>query len=163
MSETTTLEFLIPYLRVYMGDLAEPQRYTDEVLLITLISAVRMLNPRWNAKYLLNENDEVYRNASRTYNYESPPLIQDGDQGIILLQAAIILKTASAQGSVWDIASWRDNEISYSNIESGRMMDRGIARDLKLLEDLLNNRLAGATLQSLPGFHLPNALNEGSL
>lgn len=153
---------LISELRLYIGDITEPYKYTDELLLQCLQAAVRLLGRRWGWRYFLVDG-EIVRNTSIVFKYPAPPEIMLGDDAVIVLQAAIILKSAVTYDATWDVASWKDDEISYSNIQGARSRDDSLKRDLALLEELLRQRLIGGIIQPLPGFHAPYNPTEGSL
>lgn len=156
------LEELLPELRLYLHDSIEPYKFSDELLLQCLVSAIRLLGRRWNYRYIFEE-DVLVRNPKIRFKFPEPPLIMLGDDAIIIVQAAIILKSAVIYDVTWDIVSWRDDEISYSNIQSAKSRDDSLRRDLDLLETLLKARLTGGIVQPLPGFHLPKNTTEGSL
>lgn len=153
---------LVSDLRVYLYDIIEPYKYTDELLLQCLVSAVRLLGRRWNHRYFLVEG-EISRNPEVRFKFPEPPVIMSGDDAVIIVQAAIILRSAATYDATWDVASWRDDEIAYSNIQGARSRDEALRRDLDLLETLLKARLVGGIVQPLPGFHAPFNTVEGAL
>lgn len=153
---TTTLSGYIPRLRMHLGDDTEGSyRYLDTQLDTALMAAVELLMPRWNYKYLLNDSNEVYRNPNIRFLFSEPPVIIRGDIWPIIIQAAIIVKEGSLENSSWNFASWRDAEISYSNLESSRAKDKSLERDLELLDTMLpwrSKRLAQPKKGHLPGY-----------
>jgi hypothetical protein len=156
MSDVT---FLIPDLRVQLGDLTEPYRFSDDTIETALFTAIKILGRRWRYRYLIDEDDTVTRNSSINFETTSPT-IEFADQGIIVLQAAIILKSSSAWESTWDIGSWRDDEVSYSNIQAAKSRDASIAQAELLLEKALKSRLHPGIVNSMPGFHEPLNIRE---
>jgi hypothetical protein len=154
------LTFLISDVRTLIGDISTPYRFEDATIENALFTAVKLLGRRWNYRYLLDESNNVSRNSSSTFTVDTPPVIEFVDQGIIALQAVIILKSASAWESTWDIASWRDDEIAYSNIQGARSRDTSLAQDQALLEEALKRRLHPGRINSMPGFHEPKNLQE---
>lgn len=157
--ESTNLDYLLPLLRFKLGDIdSSNYRYIDEWLLLALVAAVEALATRWNFKYLLEISDTTYniaRNPNTTYLISSPPLIQQGDERPIILMASILVKEGSMENASWSFGSWRDAEISYSNIESSKAKDASLQKDLDELDDILGkprDRLAQAKKGSLPGY-----------
>lgn len=153
---TTYLTYLLRRLRVQIGDLdSTAYRYTDQQLELTLIAAVESLQPWWDYKYLINESDEVYRNAEVTFKYAEPPVIQRSDIRPIILMASVINKSASLENMAFSLGAWRDAEVSVSNIEGGRAKDKSIQRDLDELNNILKppqKRLYGSRKTHLHGY-----------
>ena len=58
------------------------------------------------------------------------------DENIIVIKAALLVLEGSLENSAWSVGSWRDAEIAYSNIESGRMRTESL-RNLKAELDSL--------------------------
>lgn len=136
---TGTLDELIPTLRLKLGD-TEPTtyRYLDAWLKTALQASVSALARYWGAKYLLDDLGDVYRNTLYIdWEFDSPPIIQFKDGWIIVLMAAIIVKSGQLENLAWDIGSWRDAELSFSNIESGKQKDASLARDIEELNNYL--------------------------
>lgn len=154
--ETTTLDYLIPDLRQQLGD-TDPAtyRFVDEWLLKALISAVKALGRYWRFKYLIDESYNVYRNDLYPFTLSSPPVIEMSDERPIILKAGLIVKSGDLEKNGWNIGSWRDNEVSYSNIEGAKSLKESIRQDLEELDDLLvspTKRLARPQKGSLPGY-----------
>ena len=153
---TTTLTYLIPRLRIHIGDTdSTAYRYLDDMLELTLVTSVESLQKWWNYRYLLNDSDEVYRNPNIRFLFAEPPVIQRGDIAPIVLMASITLKSGALENLSWSVGAWRDAEISYSNIEGSRAKREGWQRDLDLLKDILKppqKRLAQSEKGHLPGY-----------
>jgi len=153
---TDDLSSLIPYLRLSIGDITEGSyRYTTEWLTVALVAAVETLSNWWYNRYLVNTSDEVYRNTNVNFEYSEPPVLMIGDERPIVLMAGIILLEGSLENASWNIGSWRDAEIAYSNIESGKIRDRRLQRMWEELENLMvppSKKLAYAIKGSLPGY-----------
>jgi hypothetical protein len=147
------VRYLLGDFRVFLYDITSPFTYTDETLSSVLLSAVKILGRKWHNRYIPTTEYNIQRNTSITYNANEPPVIEASDEAVILLQAVIILKTAHAYDSVWDVASWKDDEISFSNIQSAKSRDDSIVRDLAELEKLLKERLHPGRSTPLYGFH----------
>jgi len=153
---TTNLDYLIDQLRLHLGDINHlSYRYLDEWLRTSLMYSVKSLQRWWNFKYLIDENYNVYRNPNQQYLFPSPPIIQQSDEQAIILMASIITKGGSLEANAWNVGSWRDAELAYSNIEGAKQKDASIKRDLELLYELVappRKRLAWPIKQSLPGY-----------
>jgi len=153
---TVELSYLIPRLRLQLGDIdATSYRYLDEWLRLSLIASVETLEKWWDYKYLINEDDDVYRNTGIKFKYAEPPVIERGDIRPIILMSSIILKTGQLENLSWNVGAWRDAEISYSNIESSRGKDKTLDRDWNELTSILKapqQRLASSNKGHLPGY-----------
>lgn len=151
----TNLSQYIERLRLHLGDYTAPYRYTDAWLETALVASVETLMPRWNYKYLLNTDNDVYRNPNIDFLFSSPPIIERGDIIPIVLQASIVIKEGSLESMSWSFASWRDAEIQYSNLEGSRAKDASLQRDIDLLDQMLpprGKRLAQPQKGHLPGY-----------
>lgn len=140
----TDLNYLIPRLRLKLGDLTPSSyKYLDEWLHAALIASVDALQRWWADKYQIDSDDRVYPNIERR------------DIQPIILMASIILKSGSLENFSWNVGSWRDAEISYSNIEGGSRKSESLQRDWDELMQLLpppSKKLAGAIKGHLPGY-----------
>lgn len=154
------LAFLVDSLRNYLGDYSSPYRFTDESLEISLSTSLNMLLNRFNFKYTIDEDGAITRTTGATFKLDSPPVIEYPDQAAIIVQGAIVIKTATVWDASWDVASWRDDEVSYSNIQGARSRDQSITNDIKLLDDILKKRLAQSRISQMVGFHQPRNLVE---
>ncbi len=158
-SPVNNLTDLYPRLRLRIGDInPATYRYTDAWLLIALQASVDTLGKWMNYKYILNSSGEIQRNANSNafiFDEATYGIVEPSDKEIIVTMAAIIVLEGSLENSAWDFASWRDAEISYSNLESSRARGGTLER---LWNELLNNikppmkRLARAKKSELPGF-----------
>jgi len=148
------ITYLVPELRLRLFDLEEPYTYSDTTLSTGVLSAIKLLGRRWRNRYLVVSGYDVKRNPSiDTFVEDEPPVIEPADEAVIILQASIIIKTAHSYNSVWDVASWKDDEVSYSNIQSAKSRDLSIQRDYEELETLLKTRLYAGKYSPLPGYH----------
>jgi hypothetical protein len=120
---SVNIEYLIDSVRLELGDLVpESYRYLDEWILASLIASVRTLSRRWSSKYFVDSLGEVTRNSTTTtfeFTEAEQGIIQQKDERIIVIQASLILLQGSLESSAWNIGSWRDAELSVSNIASG--------------------------------------------
>ncbi len=154
--ESGVLDYLIPQLRDHLGDRASGQ-FTTDFLRQSLLNAFKALIPRWRYKYVIDANDVISRSQEQIedFVFAEPPIIQKFDERPIILQAAIVIKRGILQFNALSLGSWRDDEISYSNIAGGDALLKSINADEKELEELLparSRKLAKANKQSLPGF-----------
>jgi hypothetical protein len=153
---TTDLTYLLPRLRLRIGDTDESSyRYIDDWLIVALVGAIESLQRWWNYKYLIDENDLVYRNPNCTFVLPEPPVVERGDTQIIVLMASIVIKSGDMQSLSWNLGSWKDAEISYSNIESGKSKSDSIKRDWEELKSLITpptRKLSFPVKGHLPGY-----------
>jgi hypothetical protein len=127
----TDLEELIPMLRIKLGD-TDPAnyRYLDAWLLNALVASVSALSRWWSTKYTSDDLGNVTRSTTYTdWELVSPPDIQIKDQWIIVLMALIIIKSGNLENLSWSLGSWRDSELSYSNLEQSRSKDSSLQKD----------------------------------
>jgi hypothetical protein len=153
---TTTLDYLITDLRLHLGDYDPASyRYTDAWLLVALIASVKTLGRWWNFKYLVETDNDVYRNPGTTFILPEPPVIEVTDERPIILMASIIIKEGSLEANSWNAGSWRDFEVSYSNIEGSRAKMESLNKDWEELKTLVtppSKKLSTPLKQSLPGY-----------
>jgi len=134
-TDSNLSQFLQP-LRQYLWDLDQSQyKYTDQWLLNSLASAINSLSPWWNQKYLLDENCNVTRNPNyvKIWKFEEPPVVEQDDEMPIILMASILIKSGVLQNNVWNVGTWRDAEIYYSNVEGGKAAIESLKRDWETL------------------------------
>jgi len=156
MTTTVNLSYLLPRLRLHLGDInVAAYRHLDEWLQLALVVSVETLERWWNYKYLLNEDDDVYRNSTHRFLFPEPPVIERGDTKPILLMAGLIIKAGDLEELSWNVGAWRDAEISYSNIEASRRKDSTIERDWNELIGILKppqKRLSSSRKGHLAGY-----------
>ena len=134
-----SVEYLLPTLRLRIGDIDNTAyRYLDEWLVIGLVAAVRSLERYWGSKYKITEGGTITRNELYLdFEFEeSEGLVQKKDEDIIIIKAALMVLEGSLENSAWDAGSWKDAEIAYSNISSGKLRE-GILNNLKTELDSL--------------------------
>jgi len=153
-----TLDELIPHLRIRLGD-TDPltYRYVDAWLLTALQASVSALSRYWGNKYILDDTLAVVRNTLATgfatFEFPEPTIIQFKDEWIIILMASIIIKSGQLENLAWDLGSWRDAELSYSNIEAGKQKSDSLKRDIEELNRYLKppiRRPLGTARTSFP-------------
>lgn len=156
MTTTANLSYLIPRLRLQLGDInPDSYRHLDEWLRLSLIVAIESLQPWWKRKYLLDANDDVYRNGNQIYNQAVPPVIQAEDIRPIILMSSLIIKSGDLENFSWNVGAWRDAEISYSNIEGSRRKSDLLKKDWEELTSILKppqKRLSSSNKGHLPGY-----------
>lgn len=157
VKETKVIDSLIKELRLHLGDLDPTSyRYLDMWLTTALLTAVKTLQRWWNYKYLVDYlTNDVYRNPNVVFTFAPPPEIEDQDVRPIILMASIIIKSGQLENMSWSLSSWRDAEISFSNISSGSQKENSIKRDKEELLSLLTpptNKLTGSKKVHLPGY-----------
>ena len=152
------ISYLIPLLRLKLGDIdSTAYRYLDEWLLIALVASVGVLQRYWRFKYIITDLGDVTRNSGFIYfdRPEEEGVIQDSDEYIIVLMAAITVIKGDLEKSAWNLASWKDYEISYNPNEGGRIRSDILKSMQDELDDLLlppTKRLARPKKGSLPGY-----------
>jgi len=135
--KTSNLEELIIPLRVQIGDNDPTPTFSDEYLHMVLREAVAALMRRWDDMYYVDNEGVVHRNPNVTFDWSSPPVIQHRDRRPIVLQASVMIKSGKKFSESGDVASWRDEEIAYSNIESARQRSSTLEDDVRELDMLL--------------------------
>lgn len=157
----TSLDYLISDLRLQVGDL-DSTSYTDGFLRQVLVMATKTLMKKWRNRYTINSAYTVARNINSSYSEDPPPVIEYADERAFILQSSIIIKSSDITDNAWDIGSWRDDELAYSNIAGASALRDSLMKDIEELADLLKRRLFAGSKQSLGGFHLPFNIAEGS-
>ena len=90
---TTNLYEFTERLRLHLGDMDSTGfTYANEWLRVALISSVEALMPRWNFKYLLDTEDDVYRNPSIRFLFPAPPVVERVDIWHIIFHASLFIK-----------------------------------------------------------------------
>jgi hypothetical protein len=170
LTDSTDLDYLIPSLRMHLGDTADGNyTYSDNFLSRALIIGFKLVQPRWNFRYLLSYDTatthwSVTRNPNTTFVQPSPPVIMYADERPIVLAAAVSLRGGLIWTSGSQAVSWKDEEVSFSNISGAKLKEAAFIRDWEELHQLLperRNRLAATTRQELPGFRNPPNIYEG--
>lgn len=128
----TNLDYLIPVLRLQLGDtVPESYRYMDSWLRTALVSGIKALQRWWGYKYLVDDTTkDVSRNTDDfDFLYAAPPIILDSDERPIILMASILVKSGQLENNSWNVGSWKDAEIAVSNIEGNRAKEFGYRMD----------------------------------
>lgn len=152
----TNYDHLIGDLRLQLGDTdSTSYRYAEEWLRTAISGSIKILQRWWKSRYLIDTDNQIYRNTACFFSQSDPPLIEQKDERVMVLMASIIIKGGSLESNAWNIGSWKDAEISYSNIQGGKMHEDSIKRDWIELLSLIKpptKRLAKSVKASLPGF-----------
>jgi hypothetical protein len=125
----------------------------DEWLVLSLIASVRSLERYWDNKYLITDGGVVSRNDKYDYFTEEDTegIIQSMDEIIIILKASLIVLQGSLENNAWNLGSWRDAEISYSNIASGSTRESTVKRLQSELDMYLKDPMHRLTKSSRRG------------
>lgn len=151
---TVNPAYLIPYIRLMIGDTnPDSFRYVNEWLEVALQSSIK--SSWFNNKYTIDGSGLVSRNSDAWFDTQEPPVILQADERPIVLLAAVTVLEGSLENSAWNLATWRDNEISFSNLEGGRVRDANLQRlwnELLSLVQQPTKKLAGTLKGDLPGY-----------
>jgi hypothetical protein len=145
---------LIPDVRLAIGD-TDPtkERYAGDWIRVAITGAIKS---RWLRNvYWFDSTGMLYRSPNVAFDVDEPPVIRTIDERPIILLSAISMLEGSLENSAWDLASWRDAEIAYSNLEMGRIRTDNLKRLKAELDDLIiapTKRLARPLKGDLPGF-----------
>lgn len=159
---SSDLSYLIPQLRLRIGDL-DGSRYVDDWLNVALISAFNALQGWWDYKYKVNitysgstiQDYKVSRYKTSLFQTEEPPVIEPSDEHATVLYASILVLGGYLEQNAWNLGSWRDNEISVSNIEGGRALReklRSLWEELTSIYKPPSRKLARAKRTHLQGY-----------
>jgi hypothetical protein len=130
------------------------------------VAGADLLGKWMNFKYLLDDSNYVYRNPNWSafiFDEDTYGVIEPGDSMLFVIMAAMITLEGSLENSAWDFVSWKDAEISFSNLESSRARSRILDMLWEELQFILKpptKRLARAVKHSLPGY-LENEYETG--
>lgn len=154
---TVDIVYLIPFVRLRIGDMdALAYRYTDAWITQALILAIKGSQRFWHSRYTVTDAGLVSRNLASSFSTaEADGVIEDKDEPIIVVLASIYMLEGSLENSAWSTASWKDAEISYSNLEGARTKDSNLKRLLDELYSYItppSKRLAHTIGGRLPGF-----------
>lgn len=165
------LSYLIPKLRLHIGDL-DGSRFIDDWLNVALIAAFDTLQNWWNYKYIPSTvysgniilEYTVERNPDRVFVYpQDKSVIEPGDERAIILMASIMILSGYLENNAWSLGSWKDYEISVSNIEGSRALREKIKNmyeELSMLYNPPSRKLTSSKRRSLPGY-IGNILEYG--
>lgn len=157
----TNLDYLIPFVRVRMGDISSPPQYSDPFIRTALVNAIPSLSQKWTWKYFIytsslnrggnlvetpagiveltplpNEYD-IVRNPAATFTMSPPPVIEQNDESIIVLAATILLRRALLASSTSVFTNWSTPDFSYSNVASAKTMIEALTAEQQELDERL--------------------------
>ena len=169
ITATSSADYLIPTLRMHLWDINEPPTYSSGFLRMGILSGIKLLMPRWNNRYVpsyvaTTDNWDIVRSTTDVFVQTDPPRIMYGDERPVILAAAIAIKSGYVFSSSAGTVAWKDEEVSYSNITGGKLIEGDLARDIDELNKLVperRQRLAQAKKQHLYGFRWPTNEVEG--
>ena len=169
ITATSSADYLIPTLRMHLWDINEPPTYSSGFLRMGILNGIKLLMPRWNARYVpsyvtTTDNWDIVRSTTDVFAQTDPPRIMYGDERPIILAAAIAIKSGYVFSSSAGTESWKDEEVSYSNITGGKLVEGDLMRDIDELNKIVperRQRLAQAKKQSLYGYKFPTNEIEG--
>lgn len=151
----SNLEELVFPLRIQIGDIGAIATFSDERLHDFLRMSVADLMRRWNDKYYIDNDGVVHRNPNITFEWSNPPEIQHKDRRPIVLQASVMIKGGLRFSGSGSTVTWRDEEISFSNVEAARQMGSSLQDDIAELNALLpKQKLAYPVYGDLPGWDI---------
>lgn len=170
---SSNLDYLITPVRLLAGDLTG-STFSDSIILTALVAGVKYLQNRWNNRYLIYTSDmlvsgttvntpngectlsilpdenDVFRNCAFTFESESPPIIDQNDEYPILIAAVIFLRRSVMQSSITVFSNWSTPDLSYSNVQSAKVLQDLLKADMEALDTFFNKRLGRATKSSFP-------------
>ncbi len=169
LAATTDLDYLIPALRMHLWDVSEPPAYSNDTLKQALLIGLKALMPRWNSRYIPSYNAStnnwgVSRNPNDKFKHTSPPVIMYMDERPIILAAAVAMNSGLIYQVAANAVSWRDEEVSFSNVTGARLKEESLIRDIEELSKLVpdrRKRLAVPVKGELIGFKWPPNIYEG--
>jgi hypothetical protein len=171
LTSTTDLDYLLPALRVHMWDTTEPYTYSDDMLKRALLIGIKSLMPRWNSRYIPSydagaDNWDVSRSTTDRFKHAAPPVIMYMDERPIVLAAAVAINGGLIYQVASNAVSWKDEEVSFSNITGAKLTEASVIRDIEELSRQVpdrRKRLAVPTKGELVGFTYPPNVYEGEV
>lgn len=178
-------DYLIGPLRAHLGDVSTPFQFSDGLLRRALVDSVRALTKRWQSRYVVTCTGPYVTQSGVPFimsgvDYSTwfairavggwsfpvaePPTILVEDERPIILQASINIKRGILQKNALGFGSWRDDELSLSNVQGATSLRDSIKMDESELTDMLpprGKKLAHPRKQSLVGFSTVTNLYEG--
>ena len=148
MITSSNLDYLLPALRLQVGDPAGTT-FSDSLLLTGLVNGVKMLASRWNSKYLIDANNDVYRNTAVTFTYTSPPIVEQQDEIAIILAASILVRRSAITSSSTAFTNWSTPDLSFSNVQSSKALLDMLKADEDQLNLFFKGKLGKALKQTI--------------
>ena len=153
----TNLDIYIPVVRMRVGDVTAPYRFTDTVVRTALVNGVKLLLPLWDRRYYICDPDmrrsstevmtpdglvvlsytvndyDVFRNPKRVFASEPPPIVEQSDTFPIIIAASILCRQALMTSDVSSLASWRTPDFSYQQTDALRHAEALLKSDYDAL------------------------------
>lgn len=148
MITSSNLNYLLPALRLQVGD-PTGSVFSDSLLLTGLVNGVKMLGSRWGDKYLIDSNNDVYRNTALTFTYPEPPIIEQRDEIAVLLAASILVRRSAITSSSAAFSNWSTPDLSYSNVQAAKTLVDMLRTDEAALEQFFKSKLGKTVKQSI--------------
>jgi hypothetical protein len=123
--------------------------FSDPLLLTGLVNGVKMLASRWNSKYLIDANNDVYRNTAVTFTYTSPPIIEQQDEIAVILAASILVRRSALTSSSSAFTNWSTPDLSFSNVQASKTLLDLLKADEEQLNLFFKGKLGKAVKQTL--------------
>lgn len=98
-------------------------------------------------------NNDTFRNPvlpaseETPFTFPEPPAIEQQDEAVIVVMAAILLRKTQLTSSADGLQSWSAGDLSYSNINSSKVLNQMLSDDIKLLESFFRSRLAPSKIK----------------
>jgi hypothetical protein len=108
-----------------------------------------MLASRWNSKYLIDANNDVYRNTAVTFTYTSPPIVEQQDEIAIILAASILVRRSAITSSSTAFTNWSTPDLSFSNVQSSKALLDMLKADEDQLNLFFKGKLGKALKQTI--------------
>jgi hypothetical protein len=169
----TNLDYLIPIVRVHVGDTTGTQ-FSDNLVRTALVYGVKALGQKWANRYFIYSNDmaisateintpsgivtvamlpneyDAFRNTYQPFTSSEPPVIEQTDETPIILSAALGVRRSVITSSMTAFTNWSTPDLSYSNVQASKSLMDMIKADQQALDDWFKARLARATKQAIP-------------
>lgn len=170
---TTNLDYLIPDVRLRVGDI-DGTLFSDNLIRTGLVSSVKYLQHLWGDRYLIytsgiissgtivnvpqgtcdlgytpNEYD-VIRNCYAVFESVPPPILDQDDEQAIVIAAGMLVRRSVIQSSTTAFTNWTTPDLSISNIQSAKMLTEMLKMDKEELDSFFKRRLARPVKSTFP-------------
>lgn len=158
------LDYLIPAVRLRLGDMTTPYTYTDAVVRTALVNGVTAVGHYWNYRYFIYDPQmdrgteietsfgripksdglqayDALRNPTIMFNSLPPPIIETTDEAPVVCAATILCLRARISSSVSTLVSWQTPDFSYNPSVSTRQVTEQLRQLQEELSAFFNRRL----------------------
>jgi hypothetical protein len=156
MITSSNLDYLLPALRLQVGDPNETV-FSESLLLTGLVNGVKMLGSRWGSKYLIDSNNDVYRNTAVSFTYNSPPVVEQQDEIAIVLAASVLVRRSALTSSASAFTNWSTPDLTFSNVQASKTLLDLLKSDEEQLNMFFKGKL-GKTVKQTIGIAYPEDL-----